>query len=57
MWDSKAYEKYENDHNPFYQYREQYPVLNVDVDEVQECILKCCESSMCTIREAHDLER
>ena len=32
--DSKAYEKYESEHNPFYRYHDQYPVLNVDVDEV-----------------------
>ena len=55
--DSKAYEKFKSDHSEFYRYRDKYPRLNVDVDEVRECVLNCCEASLCAITEAHDLER
>ena len=55
--DSKAYEKFANDDNPLYHYRDKYPDLYVNVDDVRDHVINCCKSTMCTIREAHDLER
>ena len=55
--DSKAYEKFANDENPLYRYRDKYPDLYVDVDDVRDHVINCCKSTMCAIQEVHDLER
>ena len=54
--DSKAYEKFTNEDNPIYRYRDKYPALNVDVEEVREHVLNCCKSTMVAVQEAHDLQ-
>ena len=55
--DTKAKEHVGLPHTEFYRYREEYPHLHVNVDEVRQQVLNCCKSSMCAIMEAHDLER
>ena len=55
--DTKVYEPLESEHSQFYRHRDAYPPLNVNVDEVRQCVLNCCKSTFCAITEAHDLER